>query len=206
MNREQLLMSLKSRGFSPKIIEAFTKVDRRDFFLQELKEHAYEDNAFPIGYDQTISQPYTIGMILTLLGVKEGHKVLEIGSGSGYVLALLSELVGKKGSVYGVEIVPGLAERSKKTLKDMKNVQVHNKDGKDGLKENAPYDRILISAAVQEVPKQILEQLSNNGILVAPVNSADTGGQDIVAIKREGNVFEEIERSTGFLFVKFIEN
>jgi protein-L-isoaspartate(D-aspartate) O-methyltransferase len=204
MSKEILLNSLNKKGFSSKILEAFSKVNREDFFLPEFKQYAYEDNAFPIGYDQTISQPYTIGMILTLLGAKDGHNVLEIGSGSGYALALLSHLVGEKGKVHGVEIVEELAEKSKKTLKDYKNLEVYHQNGRVGLKEKAPFDRILVSAASKEVPKEILEQLAEQGILVAPVDSSNGKFQDIVAIKREGNKFEEIERSSGFVFVRFV--
>ena len=120
MNKTQLLQSLKNRGFSQEILNAFRKVHRENFIPLQLKTRAYEDTAFPIGKGQTISQPFTIAMMLKLLELKRGQKVLEIGSGCGYVLALLSELTGKRGRVFGVEVIKELAERSRRNLKNYK--------------------------------------------------------------------------------------
>ena len=99
MNKQELLVSLKKAGFSEKIISAFSKVPREDFIPEQYKTMAYVDNALPIGHNQTISQPYTIATMFSILYLREGQKVLEIGSGSGYVLALMSEIVGEKGQV-----------------------------------------------------------------------------------------------------------
>src|SRR3989344_3741507 len=109
MSKPQLLSSLMEKSFSEDIISAFSKVPRENFVPKALEERAYEDIALPIGYGQTISQPYTIARMFSLLELKKGQKVLEIGSGCGYVLALLSELVGKKGKVFGVELINELA-------------------------------------------------------------------------------------------------
>jgi len=201
MNKNELLASLKKAGFSEKILSAFAKVKREDFLSDELKYLAYEDNALPIGYNQTISQPYTIAIMLSLLQLKKGQKVLEIGSGSGYVLALLSEIVGSIGQVFGIEIIKNIADKSKKALRQYRNVRVYNIDGRQGLKDHAPFDRILISAAVETPQKEILNQLNKDGILVAPVGNFE---QSIVAFRRHGDIFVKIKEVPGFVFVRFV--
>jgi len=202
MNKSQLLKSLKNKGFSKQILDAFSEVPRKNFIPENLKPRAYEDTALPIGKGQTISQPYTIAVMLQLLELKQKNKVLEIGSGCGYVLALISQIT--KSKVYGIEIIKELAEKSKQNLKDYENIKIYNKNGANGLKEHSPYDKILISAACKEIPKIILNQLKNNGILVAPVDS--DYGQDLVAIHRRGDKFIEKQRIPGFVFVRFVNN
>jgi len=108
MDKSQLIESLKMRGFSKEIISSFEKVRREDFVPEDMKKIAYEDTSLPIGEGQTISQPYTIAVMLSLLDLKKGQKILEIGSGCGYVLALVSELIGKGEKVYGIEIIKSL--------------------------------------------------------------------------------------------------
>lgn len=202
MSKIQLLESLKKAKIPEKIIEAFSKVKREDFLPDEIKSMAYTDNALPIGYNQTISQPYTIGIMLSLMNLKKNQKVLEIGSGSGYVLALISEIVGENGRVYGVEVIRNLADKSVKTLKSYRNVSIRNINGKDGLPESAPFDKILISAALQEIPKTILSQLVDGGILVAPLGQFNQ--QSLVAIKRSKDYFFKLKEIPGFVFVKFV--
>jgi len=201
MDKIQLLSSLKARGFSPQILKAFEKVTRENFVPEKIKQHAYEDTALPIGKVQTISQPYTIAMMLSLLELKKGQDVLEIGSGCGYVLALISEIIGSTGKVFGIEIIKELADKSGDNLVNYKNIKVHNKNGADGLKEKAPFDRILISAACKEIPKELLSQLKNNGIIVAPVGSYE---QSLVAVKRIKDKFITQKEIPGFIFVKFV--
>jgi len=156
MDKTSLIIYLKSQGFPEKIISAFKKIHRENFIPKELKSQAYEDNALPIGHDVTISQPYTIAVMLNLLELKTGQKILEIGSGSGYVVALLEEIT--KGKVYGVEIIKELADKSKKKLKNHKNIKIINASGKLGLPKFAPYDRILISASANEIPYHLAGQ------------------------------------------------
>ena len=201
MNKSQLLQSLKQKGFSDKILNAFSKVPRENFIPKELKNQAYEDTALPIGKGQTISQPYTIATMLQMLDLKPGEKALEIGSGCGYVLPLISEIT--KSKVYGIEIIKELAEKSRQNLKDYKNIKIYNKNGASGLEEYAPYNKIIISAAIKDIPKIILNQLKDNGSIVAPVGS--DYGQDLVAIQRKNNSFIEKQRIPGFVFVPFIE-
>ncbi len=203
MNKPQLLEHLKNQGFSKEIVNAFSKVKRENFVPEDLKNRAYEDNALRIGEGQTISQPYTIATMLSLLDLKKAQKVLELGSGCGYVLALMSELIGKTGRVYGVEIIKSLAEKSKKNTKDYKNIKIYNRNGREGFEEAAPFDRILISAASEKIPDKIFYQLKDKGILVAPVGSRYA--QSLVVIQRRGDKLKLRKEIAGFIFVPFVE-
>jgi len=202
MNKTQLLQHLKKQGFPKKILNAFSKVKRENFIPKILKSRAYEDRALPIGKAQTISQPYTSATMLNLLDLKKSQKVLEIGSGCGYVLALISEIVGEKGKVFGVEIIKELTEKAKLNLKDYKKIKIYNRDGKKGLEEQAPFDKILISAAREKIPKKILNQLKDKGLIVAPVGPRHS--QSLVVIQRIKNNFKVKEKLPGFIFVPFV--
>ncbi len=202
MTKEQLLSLLKQEGFSEKIVSAFAKVERPNFVSNNFKELAYENIALPLTSDQTISQPSTIASALSLLKVRDNQRVLEIGSGCGYVLALLAEMVGKEGKVYGVEILEELADKSRQNLIKYNNITIHNKNGRLKIEE-APFDKILISAALEEVPKIILEQLKENGILVAPIGPGFM--QTLTAIQRKDNKFVIKKEIPGFIFVHFVD-
>jgi len=202
MNKLELIRSLKSKGFHERIINAFGKVKREDFVPENFKKLSYEDIALPINNEQTISQPSTIALALSLLKLKENQKVLEIGSGCGYVTALMSEIVGEKGQVYGVEVVQNLAEKSRQNLKNYKNVVIYNRNGKV-KSEEVPFNRILISAALEEVPKEILEQLEENGILVAPIGPGFM--QTLTSIRRTKDKFVVEKEIPGFIFVHFVD-
>ena len=197
MNKEELLASLKKKGFSDAVVDAFRKVKREDFVPEHLIGYAYEDIALPVMEGSTLSQPSTIAFMLNLLEVKNNQNILEIGSGSGYVLALLSE-INPSGKIYGAEILKELAIRSRNYLKDKSNVEVVIRDGSQGLPEFAPYDRILISASCPEVPTHLLQQLKEDGILVAAVK------QSIFQIKKEKG--ETLEKEfPGFAFVPLVK-
>ena len=198
MNKKELISHLRSFNFPKEILEAFEKVDREKFISQNLKKYAYEDIALPLGNDSTISQPFTIAFMLNLLELKRNQKVLEIGSGSGYVLALISKIIGKKGKLIGIEIEKELYKRSKEILKNHKNIQIFCKNGKDGLPEQAPFDRILISASCKKEPSHLSSQLNNSGIILSSVK------QSIVKIKKQGNQVETHE-FPGFVFVPLRE-
>jgi len=174
---------------SKPIIDAFLKVRREEFFLENMKNLSYIDSAFPIGYGQTISQPSTIAAMLELLDAKPSQKVLEVGAGSGYVLALLSEIVGKNGRVIGIERVPELAKRANHTLKNLgyKNIDVVLSDGSKGLKNEAPFDRILVSAACPKVPDELIKQLAPGGRIVAPVGSRWMQQMQVIEKDLQGN-------------------
>lgn len=204
MDKLELIKSLEEKKFPKHVIESFSRVKRQDFIPYTLRGMAYQDSPLPIGQGQTMSQPYTIALMLSLLDLKPGQKVLEIGSGSGYVLALISEIVGKKGRVFGIEVINELAKKSRDNLHDdYKNARVLHKNGSKGLAEEAPFDRILISSALHDIPEVIMGQLKNNGILVAPKGSRFE--QEIIAIQRKSKAeFQILKRLPGFLFVPFI--
>jgi protein-L-isoaspartate(D-aspartate) O-methyltransferase len=196
VNKDELLASLRQKGFSENVVLAFQKIKREDFVPQHLVGYAYEDMALPVMEGSTLSQPSTIAFMLNLLELGESQKVLEIGSGSGYALALLAEIVCK-GNVYGVEILKELAVKAKEYLKDKNHVQIVIRNGSNGLPEFAPYDRILISASCPEVPRHLLQQLKDDGILVAAVKNS------IFQIKKKDG--ETLEKEfPGFAFVPLV--
>jgi protein-L-isoaspartate(D-aspartate) O-methyltransferase len=192
MDKDELIAYLKQEGFPGKIIYALEKVRREDFVPDYIQELAYEDAALPLEAGATISQPYTICFMLNLLELEEGQIVLEIGSGSGYVLAVISELTN--GPTYGVEIIKSLSDKSIKTLSNYKKIQVFNKDGSLGLQEKAPFDRIIISAEARKIPEHLYNQLNDNGIIVVPVKNS------IFKITKRNNEIN-IKEYPGFIFV-----
>lgn len=205
--RKKLVDSMVKSGVlkSEALKKAFLSVRREEFFLPNMRHLAYFDSAFPIGYGQTISQPSTIAIMLELLDVKPHNKVLEIGSGSGYVLALLAELA-YKGKVFGIERIAELANRSKHLLAKLgyKNVSVICDDGSKGLANEAPFDRILISAACSEIPKQLVSQLANDAKLVAPVGSRFE--QRIVLIEKKDGKLSTSYAPGYFVFVPLVKD
>jgi len=196
MNKPQLITSLKNQGFLTKITNAFKKIKRENFIPQEYKKYAYEDSPIPIGHNQTISQPYTIAFMLNLLNLKPNLKILEVGSGSGYVLALINQ-ISPNSQIYGIERIKELATNSKKVLNKNKNIHIISADGTKGLKLKAPFDRILVSASSNQIPKTLLQQLSPDGTMVCVVNYS------IIVIKKrpKGN---KITEHLGFSFVPLI--
>ena len=162
------------------IINAFKKTDRADFVLSDFKKEAYRDYPLPIGYNVTISQPTTVAFMLELLEPKKGDKILDIGSGSGWTTELLSQIVGKKGKVFGVEIIPELVEFGRKNLSKYNKKNVFYKNAEIilseknilGFSEKAPFDKILVSAMAKKLPKELVNQLSISGILVIPIKNS----------------------------------
>jgi protein-L-isoaspartate(D-aspartate) O-methyltransferase len=196
MNKKDLIRSLSEKDFPKKIVEAFEYSDRSKFIPRQFRKNPYADIPFSIGYGQTTSQPYTIAFMLTLLDVKENQKILEVGSGSGYVLDLLSYIC-EKGKIFGVERIEALANRSARKLKDKKNVTVVHADGFRGLEGEAPFDRILVSATCENIPQNLLSQLKIKGRLVAPV------GESVVLVKKDSGM-NKVQEYPGFVFVPLI--
>lgn len=166
--REQMVREqIEARGISdPDVLRVMRTTPRHLFVPERLRSQAYEDHPLPIGYGQTISQPYIVAFMTQTLDVGKSHKVLEIGTGSGYQAAVLAPLVAH---VYTIEIVPELAASAKSKLARYKNVTVRHGDGYKGWPEQAPFDRIILTAAPPEVPKTLIEQLKPGGKLLAPV-------------------------------------
>jgi len=175
---------IKKRGVSDKrVLTAMEKVPRHEFVEEGLKGVAYEDNPLPIGMDQTISQPYIVALMTELLDVSEEHKVLEIGTGSGYQAAVISHL---SMSVITVERIPKLFKNAKETLRKLgyNNITVVMADGSIGYREYAPYDRIIVTAASPSIPDELIDQLADSGKMVIPVGGKIT--QQLLVLKKEG--------------------
>ncbi len=216
--KEELINSLKERGVlkTKEIIEAFLKIDRKDFVPPEFLNEAYNDYPLPIGMGQTISQPYTVAFMLELLEPKKGQKILDVGFGSGWTTCLLAEIVGETsinadetsinadtgGKIYGIEIVPEVFEFGKKNIEkynfiEKGRVEIFLGDGSKGLPDKAPFDRILVSAAAKKIPQPLIDQLKDKGILVIP----DPEG--IYKIKKINGKIER-EYYYGFAFVPLV--
>ena len=196
MTKEDLIRGLKRQRIPEKILKAFEKIERNDFIPKEYRAEAYKDVALPIGYGQTISQPYTISFMLSILELRNNQKILEVGSGSGYVLALINE-ISKNSELFGIERIRELAEISRKVLERYNGIKIIYGDGSKGLPEKAPFDRIIVSATASEIPQKLLQQLSIGGIMVAPVRNS------IVKIKKFVNE-NKIEEYPGFVFVPLV--
>lgn len=202
-----LIDSLTQGGWlkTPKLTESFKRIKRVDFLPEEMQNLSELNEALPIGYGQTISQPLVVAFMLELLEPKEGEKILDIGSGSGWTTALLADIVGPKGRVFAIEIVPELKEFGQKNTAKYNFVekgiaQFICADGSKGYEKEAPYDKILASASAEKVPSSWRGQLKVGGRIVAPI-----GNSIWLFVKKSEKQFQEIEHP-GFAFVPLIEN
>lgn len=195
---EELVSKLISEGAlkSESVINAFININRKYFVLPENSEEACNDYPLPIGFGQTISQPYTVALMLELLQVGEEDKVLDIGSGSGWTTAMLAE-IAKDGKVFGIEKIPELVALGKNNISRYKfeNAEIREAGVNLGLEEEAPFDRILVSASAKRIPEELLDQLKIGGIMVVPVNKC------IYRIKKMSKNEIETENYPGFYFV-----
>ena len=186
--RRQLVEELRAEGITNQLVlDALLKVPRHKFVPASYRHLAYENRPLPIGKDQTISQPFIVAYMTEAAEIGSGERVLEIGTGSGYQAAVLAELARE---VYTIEIIPELAESARTLLRELryKNVQVKTGNGYEGWAEHAPFDAIVVTAAPDEVPKALVEQLAVRGKMVVPVG---TGFQQMVIItKTESGVVE----------------
>ena len=175
---------IRARGVrSAKVLDALRKVQRHLFVPDDLVDVAYVDRPLRIGHGQTISQPYIVGFMSDLLEVESDHKVLEIGTGSGYQAAILAELSGE---VYTIEIVGPLGNRARETLAGLgyENIHVRIGNGYLGWPEAAPFDRIVVTAAPEEMPQALVDQLKPEGRLLAPVGPV-YGAQEIILLTKD---------------------
>lgn len=179
---------IEKRGIKDeKVLETMKKVPRHLFVPEEYRIHSYEDHPLPIGEEQTISQPFIVAYMTELLELNKNCRVLEIGTGSGYQSAILAELSKE---VYTIELIESLSLKAQKVLSSLgyKNIKFLIGDGTYGWKEFSPYQRIIVTAASPRVPPALIEQLSNNGILVIPIG---TYSQEIVRIRKRGEKVDE---------------
>jgi protein-L-isoaspartate(D-aspartate) O-methyltransferase len=181
--------TIRRRGVEdPAVLQAMETVPRHEFVVDEFLGQAYADHPLPIGFGQTISQPYIVALMTELLQLEPGAKVLEIGTGSGYQAAVLAEIVGE---VYTIEIIPELSERATDTLLSLGYDQVHTRqgDGYYGWPEEAPFDAIIVTAAPDHVPQPLVQQLRDGGRLIVPIGPQG-GFQSLWQITRRGDELE----------------
>ncbi|CAN5642810.1 protein-L-isoaspartate(D-aspartate) O-methyltransferase [soil metagenome] len=179
--REMVEQQIRARGIEDEsVLEAMMKVPRHKFVPENLAKQAYIDSPLPIGLNQTISQPFIVAYMTEAADISKKDKVLEIGTGSGYQAAILGELAKE---VYTIEIIPELAERSAKVLQQLgyKNVFVKAGNGYLGIPEQAPFDAIVVTAAPDEIPQALVDQLAVGGKMVIPVGNTN---QEMVVIKK----------------------
>ncbi len=201
-NLMQLMLTLRQSVSDQAVLEAIEKTPRENFVERAFKDRAFEDRALPISCGQTISQPAIVGIMIQALEVTPRCKVLEVGAGSGYVCAILARLARR---VYGIERHRDLALEARERIAelDLANVSIRAGDGTRGWPEQAPFDRILISAAADDTPTTLLEQLRPGGIMVLPVGQTDEVQQLIKIEKTEnGPKYSEL---CDVLFVPLIE-
>ena len=198
-NNDELVRHLIKNGIlqSPRLVAAFRTIDRQDFVALAMKDQAYEDCALGLGYGATISQPTTVAFMLEKLDPAPGDKVLDIGAGSGWTTALLAQLVGEAGTVYGVELVPRLVAFGRANLSkyNLPNASIVQATPTLGLPTNAPFDRILVSASTKHVPSELVAQLSIPGTLIIPV------GEALWQIKKRSETKSTVDKYPGFVFV-----
>ncbi len=197
---EEMIQVIRSRGITDeRVLSAMRSVERHHFLPEHFINRAYEDTALPIGHGQTISQPYTVAFMTQALGLSEGDKVLEVGTGSGYQAAVLAAM-GLR--VFTIERNLTLLAGARK-LFDRKNLRIASRggDGTVGWTDHAPYAGILVTAAAPDVPQPLLQQLADGGKLVIPVGDLEV--QSVVVCTRRGETIERQEEY-GFKFVPLI--
>ena len=189
--QDMVKVQLQGRDITDeRVLAVMGRVPRHEFVPADVQDYAYEDHPVPIGFGQTISQPYIVALMTQLVNPQPGKKVLEIGTGSGYQAAVLAELTDQ---VYSIEIIPELAGRAEATLKRLgyDKIVVKQADGYWGWAEHAPFDAILVTAAPDHVPQPLVNQLAEGGVMVIPVGPPG-GYQSLWILERHG---EEIIRT-----------
>lgn len=206
MTKEQLIKNLVKEGYlkNENLIDAFEKIDRKDFVLDEYKLQAYENYPLPIGFNQTISQPLVVAFMLELLQVNKGDKILEIGTGSGWQTALLAYLVSEKGKIISIERINELKNFAEKNLKKydflFDRIKLIVGDGALGYEPEKPFDKIICSASSLFVPIQWQKQLKIGGLIVAPIKNS------IFVLEKISQKDFKKREYFGFVFVPLISN
>ncbi|MFH1170237.1 MAG: protein-L-isoaspartate O-methyltransferase [Candidatus Vogelbacteria bacterium] len=201
----QLIDKLIANGVlqTPAVIEAFETINREDFVPDALRSQAYVNEPLPIGFGQTISQPWTVAFMLEKLQPAEGQKILDIGFGSGWQTALLAQVVGDRGRVIGLELIPELTRQGVKNIVrynfiSRRTVELHCLNGVKGFPAATPFDRIISAASTPEIPSAWFDQLKIGGRLIAPVDST------IILVHKIAPDKFDRETFPGFAFVPFI--
>ena len=192
---------LRARGIhDERVLDAMGNVPREVFVPEAYRNHAYADKPLPIGDNQTISQPYIVALMLQLLKTAPNHRILEIGTGSGYQTALLAELANE---VVSIERIAGLSQESGRLLSELgyTNIHLHVGDGTLGHLDGAPYDGVIVTAGGPRIPDALTQQLSDGGRLICPVG--DRNKQELLVVSRQGDQFEN-ETYGGCRFVPLI--
>ena len=204
MTNQILISQLQHDGYlkTPNILEAFEKVDRKNFVRESERELAYKNSALPIGHGQTISQPLVVAFMLELLQPKKGEKIFDIGAGSGWAAALLAEIIGAKGKVIAMERIPELADMARKNIAKykrlMRHVEIREGDGAKGCETEAPFDKIIAAASAKQIPVAWKRELKQGGTIVAPI------GESIVHLEKTGEKTFKKREFFGFRFVPLI--
>ncbi len=189
--RNRLVDGLAARGYvtKPDVLEAMKAVRRHLFVPEQCRADAYDDRPLDIGEGQTISAPHMVGIMAEKLDIHKGHRVLEIGGGSGYHAAVVAHIVGPTGHVYSVERISSLAARARRNLEEagyLGNVTMVVGDGTLGLPEHSPYDRVFVAAASPGIPPPLFEQLREGGKMLVPVGEVYVGQDLMMVEKRSG--------------------
>ena len=185
----------KTFDFNDKELKAFSEVERFRFVPKQLKHLAYYDAPLPLLRGKTISQPTTVMIMTSALELKQGERVFEIGTGSGYQSAIIARIIGSKGKVITTEVIPELVIIARENLKKsgIANVEVYEEDGSRGMPKEAPFDKIIITAACKDFPDPLVNQLKTNGIIIGPIGN-----------QQEQQMVRGIKRSDGSLDLEFL--
>ncbi len=203
--RKKLVETIRKKGIrDERVLEAISQIPRHQFLDSSFLNFAYQDQAFPIGSGQTISQPYTVAFQTELLQIKKGDKVLEVGTGSGYQACVLAEMGAK---VFTIERQKKLFDKTKAMLTKLRyrSIKTFYGDGYKGLPTFGPYDKMIVTAGAPFIPEDLLKQLKPNGILVIPVNMEDDVQEMIRITYKENGIFEK-ESFGSFRFVPLLSN
>ena len=203
MSKDMIENQLRQRGITDvRVLDAMGTIPRHLFVNEDLQDEAYMDGPLPIGFGQTISQPYIVAYMTEILKLEQQHSVLEVGTGCGYQAAVLSSLSQK---VISLERIKELAVSSRKQLQELgfANVDVINANGWNGYQKGAPYDRIIVTAGAKKVPEALIDQLANNGIMVIPVGKIMFSQTlRIISKDNNGNVIKK--KSLPVRFVRLV--
>jgi len=198
--REKMVKEqIEDRGIvEPSTLSSMRKVQRHLFVPDDMVDYSYDDRPLPIGYGQTISQPYIVAYMTEIINPRPDYNVLEIGTGSGYQAAVLSGIVKE---VYSIEIIDSLGNQARKRLDKLnyKNIHVRLGDGYHGLKDKAPFDAIVVTAAAEHIPPPLISQLKENGRMIIPVGSPFMTQQLMLVEKKKGRI-----RTSSMIPVQFV--